>query len=823
MRIDSLHLTAFGKFKSRKITLGPGLNVIFGPNEAGKSTVERFLFGMLYGFAVAGRGRRYLRPEMEKYRPWGGGAYEGRIVFSLEDGRCIRVEREFDPHAVSVYDDVTGDEIDCELDRRREPVFAQEMLDVSGPEFEGTVCIGQMKTADIEEEGTTAIAEHMARALTGGEGESAEKAMAILAQREGEIGSEKAPTRPYAMALDKAREVKERLENVESERSSNLEREVRLRELQKKLAELKAQEGGLAKQIEVAARAELRAVVERVSGHLDRAAEHEEKARESEERLEPLRPLAEIPHEDALGAPDRFKVYGRLREAEADAETEMTKRREEVSSLEKELEGLGIEGGPDKIEAALEDLEERTSQAERQHGSKATAAAAAMMGRALWAVLAVLALVAAVGLGIGLSPYAFGLVVPSAIFVLLAVRAGAAQRAQLTALQEEIESYKHRLRVLTDEHGCSNTGALKRKLDAATDLARKLEKERDVLSALEGRESEAAQSVLHDILEIFRAASPCSARLAASVDSGNVGEADVEEFISLYRAHMKTSQAVKASRDGAAEAWRLAAENARGLKSIAADWVSGLREACGSKDLAQARATVQAARRALGEGDAGPSEHTGRSASKLRQEHQGIQQEIVTRTGESEKLSGQIEEAYRNLGDPGKLEREKLETEEKLAGLDLQLRAIARARDIIERVAEEMHRDFAPGLARRVEPIVASLTGGRYASVRIGEDLRLAAEIPETGELVSVKELSAGTLDQFYFALRVGAALELASGGEKPPIICDESLVQYDDERALACLKYLHELGSEYQILLLTCHERERKAALDLSANVIAL
>ena len=57
----------------------------------------------------------------------------------------------------------------------------------------------------------------------------------------------------------------------------------------------------------------------------------------------------------------------------------------------------------------------------------------------------------------------------------------------------------------------------------------------------------------------------------------------------------------------------------------------------------------------------------------------------------------------------------------------------------------------------------------------------------------------------------------------RPPIICDESLVQYDDGRALTCLKYLHELGSEYQILLLTCHDRERKVALELGANVIPL
>ena len=50
LEIIRMQLIGFGKFRDRTIELSPGLNLLEGPNEAGKSTIQAFLTGMFYAF-----------------------------------------------------------------------------------------------------------------------------------------------------------------------------------------------------------------------------------------------------------------------------------------------------------------------------------------------------------------------------------------------------------------------------------------------------------------------------------------------------------------------------------------------------------------------------------------------------------------------------------------------------------------------------------------------------------------------------------------------------------------------------------------------------
>lgn len=50
MIIKTLSLRAFGKFKDTRVELKPGLNLVYGTNEAGKTTVQTFIQGMFFGF-----------------------------------------------------------------------------------------------------------------------------------------------------------------------------------------------------------------------------------------------------------------------------------------------------------------------------------------------------------------------------------------------------------------------------------------------------------------------------------------------------------------------------------------------------------------------------------------------------------------------------------------------------------------------------------------------------------------------------------------------------------------------------------------------------
>ena len=62
MKFLELHLKGFGKFHDRTISFTDGINVIYGKNEAGKSTMHTFIRGMLFGIQPQrGRASKNLR------------------------------------------------------------------------------------------------------------------------------------------------------------------------------------------------------------------------------------------------------------------------------------------------------------------------------------------------------------------------------------------------------------------------------------------------------------------------------------------------------------------------------------------------------------------------------------------------------------------------------------------------------------------------------------------------------------------------------------------------------------------------------------------
>jgi len=93
MRIDKLHLQNFGQFHDKDITLAPGINVIYGANEAGKSTTKDFIVDMLYGIDKSrGVGARFDHYEQKK--PINGSAFSGAMQVS-KDGTSYLIERNF--------------------------------------------------------------------------------------------------------------------------------------------------------------------------------------------------------------------------------------------------------------------------------------------------------------------------------------------------------------------------------------------------------------------------------------------------------------------------------------------------------------------------------------------------------------------------------------------------------------------------------------------------------------------------------------------------------------------------------------------------------
>jgi DNA repair exonuclease SbcCD ATPase subunit len=103
---------------------------------------------------------------------------------------------------------------------------------------------------------------------------------------------------------------------------------------------------------------------------------------------------------------------------------------------------------------------------------------------------------------------------------------------------------------------------------------------------------------------------------------------------------------------------------------------------------------------------------------------------------------------------------------------------------------------------------VARVTGGRYDQVRVDEGtLTFSAWSKERGDWVDVRELSQGTLDQFYLAARLGLVRQVTQE-RRPPLVFDDPFLTFDDGRAAAAVVLLRRIAADHQVLYLTTSDR---------------
>lgn len=125
----------------------------------------------------------------------------------------------------------------------------------------------------------------------------------------------------------------------------------------------------------------------------------------------------------------------------------------------------------------------------------------------------------------------------------------------------------------------------------------------------------------------------------------------------------------------------------------------------------------------------------------------------------------------------------------------------------IENAYQEMKEKITPEFIEELKNILFKVTNGKYSNLYIDSENNIIIET-QNGKYVPIEMLSIGTIDLIYLSLRISAAKEISQ--EKMPIILDESLIYYDEERMTRILKYLSNL-KDRQIILLTCSERETK------------
>ena len=161
-----------------------------------------------------------------------------------------------------------------------------------------------------------------------------------------------------------------------------------------------------------------------------------------------------------------------------------------------------------------------------------------------------------------------------------------------------------------------------------------------------------------------------------------------------------------------------------------------------------------------------------------------------------------------SLGSREALEAENAQLEVRLQELEKTYAALDIALKALEQASAELQRRFAPRISRSAQEILSQLTNGRYTRLTMSQDFSLLIGAQNEDTLRSRQWRSDGTVDQLYLALRLAVARELLP---EAPLVLDDAMVRFDDIRLQAALKILNLEAQTRQVIIFTCHGRERK------------
>lgn len=194
------------------------------------------------------------------------------------------------------------------------------------------------------------------------------------------------------------------------------------------------------------------------------------------------------------------------------------------------------------------------------------------------------------------------------------------------------------------------------------------------------------------------------------------------------------------------------------------------------------------------------------------QQKQAREKEVIrlieTAGTKKEKLRWEFSRLEDSIADYAKKRALRDELMERRKQEDIELTAIDVSIQIIQELAASIHDDFGEKLNKSISEISTAFTLGNCYDVKVDEKLNM--KIVKGSDFVPMEYLSTGTMEQLYLALRLVAA-DLLLKDKEMPLILDDAFVYYDDDRLEETIRELASRTSR-QILIFTCHNRERQA-----------
>ena len=230
MKIDYLKVNGFGKIENKEIEFGKKINVIYGGNEAGKTTLLKCILSMLYGVSSNKNGKDIS--EKEQYKPWKNAEFSGKMKYELDNGEKIEVFRDFskrNPKITNEFSEDITNTFNIDKHMGHNFFYAQTKIDKDMLLITGLV---EQKESILGDKEQNLLTQKIANILTSGEENiSYKKAIEKLNKELVEkIGNDRTTGRPINIINEKIEKLKENINKIndEEEKVSDLKQEKEL-------------------------------------------------------------------------------------------------------------------------------------------------------------------------------------------------------------------------------------------------------------------------------------------------------------------------------------------------------------------------------------------------------------------------------------------------------------------------------------------------------------------------------------------------------------------------------------------------------------------
>lgn len=235
MKFNKLQINAFGNIENKEIELSENINIVYGKNEAGKSTCLKFIVDSLYGISKNKRGKEFS--DYDRYKPWKTEEFSGKLAYTLDNGKKYEVFRDFNKKNPKIYDEELKDiSKEFTIDKTYGNQFFTEQTKIDEDTFLSTLVSMQQEVKLGKQEQNTLLQKMANLAGTGEDNVSYKKAIEKINKRQvEEIGTLRSQGRPINIVKEEQFKLQDSIGELEEYKEKQYEIEELKQQLEEKI------------------------------------------------------------------------------------------------------------------------------------------------------------------------------------------------------------------------------------------------------------------------------------------------------------------------------------------------------------------------------------------------------------------------------------------------------------------------------------------------------------------------------------------------------------------------------------------------------------